>query len=354
MAEPVRGSGPIGALIVEDNPSWQEILAEILSDLGLRVEVVTTLAAAESVTRATPHRLAVVDLSLGDDESSREGLVVLEMLRRSDPGCVPLLLTGYATVELAVSALTEFGAFTCLRKEAFRRAEFREVVARALAQALPVTPSPGPQRPAPVALALVGGGPEADASPILVVEDDAGWRSLLTEILAAGGYAVEASPSYAEASSILRRRRPDAAVVDLGLASSLTPTNRDGYRVLQLLAEQRIPAVVVTGLAGPEEVETLFASFGIRSVLEKRGFDRARFSAEVAAAVAAGRALPGALATLTPREQEVLALLVRGLTNKGIAREMVISENTVKRYLKSVFAKLDVDSRAAAVARALQ
>jgi DNA-binding NarL/FixJ family response regulator len=69
--------------------------------------------------------------------------------------------------------------------------------------------------------------------------------------------------------------------------------------------------------------------------------------------LAAGQAGTGELARLTRREREVMALLARGLTNKGIAREMVISENTVKRYLKSIYAKLDVDSRAAAVAKAL-
>jgi DNA-binding NarL/FixJ family response regulator len=48
-----------------------------------------------------------------------------------------------------------------------------------------------------------------------------------------------------------------------------------------------------------------------------------------------------------------MALLLEGLPNKGIAHRMVISENTVKRYLKSIFEKLDVDSRAAAVAKVL-
>ena len=70
-------------------------------------------------------------------------------------------------------------------------------------------------------------------------------------------------------------------------------------------------------------------------------------------AAAAGRADSGGIARLTRRERDVMVLLVQGLTNKGIARAMVISENTVKRYLKSIFAKLDVDSRAAAVAKAL-
>ena len=79
----------------------------------------------------------------------------------------------------------------------------------------------------------------------------------------------------------------------------------------------------------------------------------AAFAATVREALAAARADAGELARLTRRERDVMVLLVRGLTNKGIAREMVISENTVKRYLKSIFAKLDVDSRAAAVAKVL-
>ena len=57
-------------------------------------------------------------------------------------------------------------------------------------------------------------------------------------------------------------------------------------------------------------------------------------------------------ADLSAREVEILAAVARGLSNREIARSLVISEATVKTHLVHVFTKLDVDSRTAAVARA--
>jgi DNA-binding NarL/FixJ family response regulator len=56
--------------------------------------------------------------------------------------------------------------------------------------------------------------------------------------------------------------------------------------------------------------------------------------------------------TLTQRERDVLELVAAGLTNKGIALRLGISEHTVKFHLASVLTKLDAGSRAEAVARA--
>jgi DNA-binding CsgD family transcriptional regulator len=55
---------------------------------------------------------------------------------------------------------------------------------------------------------------------------------------------------------------------------------------------------------------------------------------------------------LTGREIEILGLLAEGLGNKAIAGRLGISEHTVKSHLTSVFAKLDVSTRAEAVASA--
>lgn len=57
---------------------------------------------------------------------------------------------------------------------------------------------------------------------------------------------------------------------------------------------------------------------------------------------------------LTNREVEVLALLVRGRSNKEIAAKLFISESTVKGHLRSVFTKLNVLSRTEAIATALR
>ena len=61
----------------------------------------------------------------------------------------------------------------------------------------------------------------------------------------------------------------------------------------------------------------------------------------------------GELSSLTDREREVFNLLAQGLTNKEIAKNLVITTNTVKRHIKAIFGKLDVHTRASVAAKAL-
>ncbi len=55
---------------------------------------------------------------------------------------------------------------------------------------------------------------------------------------------------------------------------------------------------------------------------------------------------------LTPRELEVLKLAAEGLSNRAIAKQLFVSEATVKTHMVHIFEKLNVDSRTAAVAQA--
>lgn len=57
---------------------------------------------------------------------------------------------------------------------------------------------------------------------------------------------------------------------------------------------------------------------------------------------------------LSPKETEVLKLLARGLSNKAIARELSSSAGTVKNQVNSIFSKLKVNNRAAAVSEAVK
>ena len=63
------------------------------------------------------------------------------------------------------------------------------------------------------------------------------------------------------------------------------------------------------------------------------------------------RAAPGGL---TPREAQVLRMVATGATNRGIAQELFLSEQTVARHVANIFLKLDVSTRAAATAYAYE
>jgi DNA-binding NarL/FixJ family response regulator len=62
--------------------------------------------------------------------------------------------------------------------------------------------------------------------------------------------------------------------------------------------------------------------------------------------------LPPPVEPLTPREEEVLALLAEGLSNRAIAQDLKISEHTVKFHVTAIMNKLEAQSRTEAVVRA--
>ncbi len=344
------------ALVVEDEPSWQQILSEVLGDSGLQVDTADSLPAALERLHAGVYRLALVDLSLqADDPHNEDGLRVLEAIRRSNPQCAFILLTGFATVELAVLVLNEYHALSCLRKEAFQRSQLRDLVRQVLAA--PPESHGAEARPASTRTRAFDTGESSDgAGLVLVVEDDAGWRSIYQELLRDAGFSMRLCAGYGEALGMLRHERFTLAVVDLSLNpavgwdGSLPSAELEGYRLLRATRELGVPTLVVSGVSSPDEIERAYREGEIFSYMEKQAFDRRTFTRLVKDAVQAGHAASH-LGQLTVRELEVLRRVAQGKTNKEMALELTISENTVKRHVKAIFRKLGIHTRAAAAAK---
>jgi DNA-binding NarL/FixJ family response regulator len=352
------------AIIIEDDRSWQQILTEILSDMELVVDVASDYRTATQLITEHLHRLAVVDLSLvADDHTNQDGLRILEQIRLLDPGCMLILLTGYATVEIAVRAIKDYGAFSCLEKDNFQRRQFTGMLRDALSQqplinrvTLQAGESFSSRHP------LFQTSPAATGEIALVVEDDAGWRSILSEILNSLGYETRVCSGYGEALSILRREKFNLAVVDLALRTVNSDTllrsvshlsDLEGYHLLATLRSGGVPAIVVSGHGTPAEIERTFAERGVLAYIEKQNFDRLTFIAMLED-VRKTKKPDQEFASLTDRERNVLDLLVKGMSNKEIADSLVITTNTVKRHLKSIYEKLGIHTRSAAAARAAQ
>ncbi len=351
------------ALVVEDDNSWQQIISEILTDCGLEVDIATNLDDATLALKAQPHRVAVIDLSLSpNDHNNIDGLRVLDAVRKLDPNCRAILLTGFATVELAVTALTDYNAFTFLRKESFHRSQFRDIVYRILVSP-PVLTTPTPASVSTASTSPQKGQtspPKTPSEKALVVEDDAGWRSILEELLTDARFQVRTCASFGDALGYLRKEKFTLAVIDLslqGLINNFTENdpsrlNLEGYQLLATAQSNGIPAIVVSGVTEPEEIQRVYSEFSVSAYIEKQAFDRAAFRRAVEQTKSLYQSF-NELNALTEREREVLDLLAQGLTNKEIAERLVITTNTVKRHLKAIFEKLDVHTRSAATAKVM-
>lgn len=162
-----------------------------------------------------------------------------------------------------------------------------------------------------------------------------------------------------DALGVVAREHPDVVVTDLRLGDGL-----DGVGVTSAVRGTRpAPAVLVLTTYDTDRDIVRAVEAGAAGYLLKDA-DPARITDAVIRAAAGGTVLSPDLAQrvvarisrpeadLSPREVEILAAVARGLSNREIARSLVISEATVKTHLVHVFTKLDVESRTAAVARA--
>lgn len=156
--------------------------------------------------------------------------------------------------------------------------------------------------------------------------------------------------------------RPDVVLMDL----SLGPGEAGGAEVTAALRALPTPPEVLVLTTYDTESDILRAlEAGARGYLLKDAPPAELFAgiratargetvlAPSVAATLVRRTTPGAT-TITEREVEVLELLSRGLGNKEMARELFVSEATVKSHLSHIYTKLGVDTRAGAVAAAIE
>jgi len=189
---------------------------------------------------------------------------------------------------------------------------------------------------------------------VLVVDDDDGFRSFVATVLENVGYRAEQVASGARVLAAAEADRPAAVVLDVHLPGL------SGYEICRELRDAYGDAVAIIFVSG-ERTEALDRAAGLLVGADDfmvKPVDAGELIARVRRLVErpsnGGTDAPdGKLASLTKREHEVLDLLAEGHPQGEIARALVISPKTVGTHIQRILGKLEVRSRAQAVAVAL-
>jgi FixJ family two-component response regulator len=191
--------------------------------------------------------------------------------------------------------------------------------------------------------------PEPDKL-VFVVDDDAPLRESLADLLRSIGWRVE---TFASAQGFLQTKRPDVPsclVLDVRLKGL---SGLDLQKRL-IAGDIEIPIIFITGHGDiPMAVQAMKAGaveflrkpFREQDLLDavQHALDRDRKAREQRAEIAE---LRSRVASLTPREREVMALVAAGLLNKQVAGELGTSEASVKVHRQHVMEKIGADSLA--------
>ncbi len=205
---------------------------------------------------------------------------------------------------------------------------------------------------------------------ILVVEDDEPTREYIAATLRDDDSVanVRSAPTFSLAMAELTSDPPDVMLVDLGLPDG------SGIDLILHAREHSPPTLSMVITVFGDEASLIGAlEAGARGYLLKSE-GPADLRESVAQLVAGGAPITPAIASfllrrfdssphpsgateqessLSPREQEVLELIVKGFSNQDVADELGISRHTATSHVRSIYRKLEVKSRSAAVYEAL-
>ena len=194
---------------------------------------------------------------------------------------------------------------------------------------------------------------------VVIAEDSVILRDGLTHLLTLRGHEVAAA--VGDGAGLLEaaaRHRPDVVVADIRMPPTFTD---EGIRAA-LALRARDPGVGI--LVFSQYVESGFAARllgggaqGIGYLLKDRVADVSEFVEALGRVAAGGTALDPeivtsmlrphrdrGLASLTPRERDVLALMAEGRSNGAIARTLTVSDGAVEKHIGNVFGKLGLTS----------
>ena len=200
---------------------------------------------------------------------------------------------------------------------------------------------------------------------VFVVSDVRFYREGLGHVLGSTEYIVVLGSAGGtdEGLRLVAELKPDVVLLDTAMADGvwmaqrLADTTPDAKIVALAVpqAEEDLIALVEAGVLGyvtrEQSLDELVAA--IISVVREEAACSPMMRTLVVKRVRelAAEFRPGARAHLTRRQREILDLIAQGLSNKEIARELNIERATVKNHIHSILEKLQVQTRAAAVAQ---